>query len=442
MKKFAIHSNRTVMPHGVFDATTLIEDGIIAMCIDGPGDGLEVDIIDVGDQVLMPGLIDAHVHINEPGREEWEGFDTATKAAAAGGITTVIEMPLNSSPVTTTPEAFEEKVKAAEGQLHVNCGFWGGMVPNNVDKLEPLLNSGVLGIKAFLVDSGIPEFPNITESDLKKGMQSIARSGLPLLVHAELEVPADNDPIVDYNSYLKSRPKKWEDEAIKLLIQFCRNYKCRTHIVHLSSANSLAAIRHAKNGGLPVTVETCPHYLMFNAESIPAKDTLYKCAPPIRKLSNNENLWQAISRGEIDFITSDHSPAPPDLKHLDDHDFEAAWGGIAGLQFLLPAFWTGASERNMGLTDIARLMCQAPAEFVGLDVKGKIVPGYDADLIVWDPDKSVATSPDLIYHKHKATPYSDLKMHGSVLKTFVGGELVYEEGEFISLNAGALLRHP
>jgi len=435
----AIHSNRTVMPHGVFEATTLIENGVISMLIDGSEEGLEAEVLDVGDAVLMPGVVDPHVHINEPGRTDWEGFDTATKAAAAGGITTMIEMPLNSTPVTTSAEALEEKVKAAEGKLNVNCGFWGGIIPDNADNLEALLQSGVFGIKAFLIDSGLADFPNVSEDDLRKGISAIAKAGMPLLVHAELASQIDSAPIEDYNSFLASRPKSWEDDAIAMMIRLCAEYHCRTHIVHLSSSNSLQPIEAAKSEGLPITVETCPHYLMFNAETIPADNTLYKCAPPIREKDNNEELWKAILKGKFDFITSDHSPAPPDLKHLNDHNFEGAWGGISGLQFLLPAFWTGASARNMELTDIARLLCQAPAEFVGLDSKGKIAPGYDADIVVWDPEKKVDTSPESINHKHKATPYSDLDMRGRVLQTYVNGELVYREGEFLSLSQGKTL---
>lgn len=439
MMKFGIHSNRVIMPHGIYEATLIIEAGTISMVIDGKADSKEVGVLDVGDSILMPGVIDPHVHINEPGREDWEGFDSATRAAAAGGITTLIEMPLNADPVTTTVEALEAKINAAQGKLHVNCGFWGGIVPENVGNLEPLLQSGVFGIKAFLVDSGLNDFKNVDESDLKRGMQTIAKYDMPLLVHAEIETPFEHDDIVDYNTYLKSRPKKWEGDAIKLMIDLCRRYKCRTHIVHLSSQNALSKIRSAKNGGLPFTVETCPHYLVFNAESIPANNTLYKCAPPIREESNSEQLWQAIIRDEIDFITSDHSPAPPELKHLDDHNFKKAWGGIAGLQFLLPAFWTGASAHNIDLTTVCKLLCEAPAEFVGLSKKGKIAPGFDADLVVWDPESNVDTSPEAIHHKHKATPYSDLLMKGNVLRTYVGGELVYQDGDFPGLAKGKVL---
>jgi allantoinase len=351
-------------------------------------------------------------------------------------------MPLNATPVTTSAEALDEKIKAADGKLHVNCGFWGGLVPENADNLEPLLGSGVFGIKAFLVDSGLDDFPNVTETDLRKAMHAIAESKMPLLVHAELASNSDGAAIEDYSSFLASRPKLWEDDAIDMMIQLCAEYHCRTHIVHLSSSNSLEPIKAAKNKGLPITVETCPHYLMFNAESIPGDNTLYKCTPPIREKDNNDLLWKALSEGGFDFITSDHSPAPPNLKHLDDGNFEAAWGGIAGLQFLLPAFWTGASSRNMDLTDIARLLCQAPAEFIGLDSKGKIAAGYDADIVIWDPDKIVDTSLKCIQHKHKATPYSDLPMHGSVLQTYVNGQLVYGDGEFLSLAQGkALLKN-
>jgi allantoinase len=438
MKRFAIHSNRAVMPHGTFEATVVIEGQRVLMVIDGFADSLDCEVIDVGEHVLMPGLIDPHVHINEPGRSDWEGFDTGTRAAAAGGITTIVDMPLNSSPVTTTVEAFEKKLKATEGKLHVNCGFWGGIVPENASQLKELLGSGVLGIKAFLIDSGLDEFKMVDEGDLRKGISAIAESGLPLLAHSELISSEKKDiAINDYPSFLQSRPAKWEDDAIELLIRLTEEYMCTSHIVHLSSSGSLDQIKKAKKRGISLTVETCPHYLVFDAETIPLSDTLYKCAPPIREKENCEKLWEALNSGLIDFIASDHSPAPPELKEIDSGNYEKAWGGIAGLQFSLPAFWTGAHARGFTLNQLAELMSENPSKLLGLDAtKGKIVPGYDADLLIWSPEEKVFADESSIQHKHKSTPYSSLDMLGSVKKTFVGGDLVYDNGEFISLSVG------
>ncbi|HIA36142.1 MAG TPA: allantoinase AllB [Flavobacteriales bacterium] len=444
MKRFAIHSNRTVMPHGTFEATVVIEDQKILMVIDGLADGLDCEYIDAADHVLMPGLIDPHVHINEPGRTDWEGFDTGTRAAAAGGITTIVDMPLNSSPVTTTVEAFDKKLKASEGKLHVNCGFWGGIVPENAGQLKELLGSGVLGIKAFLIDSGLDEFKNVEERHLREGIPAITESGLRLLAHSELIKSEQNDiAITDYPSFLQSRPKQWEDDAINLLIQLTAEYNCKTHIVHLSSSGSLEQIRKAKEKGLSLTVETCPHYLVFNAEDIPPNDPFYKCAPPIRERANNEKLWEAIRSGLIDFVASDHSPAPPDLKEIESGNYQKAWGGIVGLQFLLPAFWTGAKARGLTINKLAELMCENPSKFLGLEAaKGRISPGYDADLVIWAPEEKVIVSDSSIQHKHKGTPYASLNMVGLVKKTFVSGKLVYDNGEFVSLSAGkAILRN-
>jgi len=451
MKRYAIHSNKTVLSSGIHEVTILIEDGVIVMVVDGIAKGLDYPIEDAGDLVLMPGLVDCHVHINEPGRTEWEGFDTATKAAAVGGITTLIEMPLNSNPVTTTAAAFEEKKKATRGKLHVNCGFWGGVVPDNISDLEELIESGVFGIKAFLIDSGINDFKNVTEADLRAAMPIIAQHGVPLLVHSELETdisppsegdvhPADRGVFQNYQKYLESRPKSWENNAIDLMINLCREFNCRTHIVHLSSAESIEQIKIAKKEGLPLTVETCPHYLYFNAESIADGDTRFKCAPPIRENENNDLLWEAVKEGIIDFIVTDHSPAPPELKCLDTGDFDKAWGGIAGLQFSLPAFWTKAKERGFSIEDVVRLMSENTAAFAGLGSrKGQIAPGYDADLIVWNPNEEFTVTSNSIQHRHKITPYEDEVLRGVVKQTYVKGEKVYDEGEFVSLGKGELL---
>ncbi len=441
MNRYAIHSNRAVLPGGTTEATIVVEDHKILLIIEGLADGLDCELIDAADYVLMPGVIDPHVHINEPGRTDWEGFNTGTRAAAAGGITTIVDMPLNSSPVTTTIEAFREKLKAAEGKIHVNCGFWGGIVPENTTHLEELISSGVLGIKAFLVDSGLDEFKMVNEVDLRNGIPEIAKSGLPLLAHSELiKSPQDNITITDYPSFLKSRPAKWEDDAIELLINLAEEYKCKIHIVHLSSSGALEQINRAKENGIMISVETCPHYLVFNAEKIPPNDPFYKCAPPIREEDNCNELWKALKLGLIDFIASDHSPAPPEIKEIESGNYENAWGGIAGLQFSLSAFWSGASKRGFTLDEITRLMCENPSKLLGLDnKKGKIVPGYDADLIIWNPEEKLIVQEETIQHKHKGTPYATLDMVGVVKKTFVGGSLVFDNGEFISLSAGEII---
>ncbi|MGH2553368.1 MAG: allantoinase AllB, partial [Chitinophagaceae bacterium] len=352
----AIISNRTITEGVIRRAVVLIKNGKIEDLLDELPSG-DFPVTDVGEQVLMAGIVDPHVHINEPGRTNWEGFDTATKSAIAGGITSMIEMPLNASPVTTTAKAFDQKINLTAGKLHTNCGFWGGIIPGNEKDIEPLIEKSVLGFKAFLIDSGIDEFPNVTEDDLKKTMPIIAKSGLPLLVHCEMDAgrfPALAVNNRSYQTYLSSRPKKWEDDAIALMIRLCEEYNCRTHIVHLSSAGSIEPIARAKQKGLPLTVETCQHYLYFSAEKIPDGQTEYKCAPPIREKENNEKLWQALKEGIIDFIATDHSPAPPEMKELVCGDFMKAWGGISSIQFALPALWTAAKKQKCSLNDVTK----------------------------------------------------------------------------------------
>jgi allantoinase len=388
----------------------------------------------LGDLVLMPGMIDPHVHINEPGRTEWEGFDTATRAALAGGLTTLVDMPLNSSPVTTTSDAFERKLAAASGQLHCNCGFWGGVVPGNEKEIEGLIHKGVLGFKAFLTHSGIDEFPNVTETDLHKVMPVLAYHGLPLLVHCELSEPLPpasqaGDPR-SYQHYLASRPPKWEDDAIALLIRLCSAYQCRTHIVHLSSAGSIPQILRAKEKGLPLTVETAQHYLYFSAEEIPDGQTSFKCAPPIRSRQNNEQLWDALLSGLIDFVATDHSPAPPSMKAVESGDLMQAWGGIASIQFALSALWTAARKRGCKV-DALRSWChEGPATLIGeSDRRGRIARGYVADLAAWDPEASFVVREEDILHRHKVTPYLGERLWGRVQACWLEGVLVYEEGQ-------------
>ncbi len=426
----ALHSTRVITSKGVIEATLILGDGKILEVLAGRVEGGGIPFESVGDKVVMPGVIDAHVHINEPGRTGWEGFETATKAAAAGGITTLIEMPLNASPVTTTMDAFKLKLEAAKGKLHVNCGFYGGVIPGNIKDLDGLLNAGVFGIKAFLTHSGIDEFPNVTEADLRKALPILKKLGAKLLVHCELE-SANAQHVTDprgYANYLASRPPHWETDAIALMIRLSEEFDVHVHIVHVSAAEALPLIRDAKKRGLRITAETCPHYLVFCAEEIPDGATEFKCAPPIRERANNELLWEALKDGTLDFVATDHSPAPPDIKEQQSGDFMKAWGGIAGLQFLLPAFWTGAKKRGFSLGDVARLLCTAPAGFLGLKQKGRIAPGCDADLVIWDPEASFVVKEEDIQHRHKLTPYVGMTLFGVVERTVAGGGAVFATG--------------
>ncbi len=438
----AIHSKRIIVKDGITDATILINKGKIEDIIKGMPENYSGEIIDAGNKIIMAGIIDPHVHINEPGRTEWEGFDTATRAAIAGGITTLIDMPLNASPVTTTARAFDEKIASAKNKLHTNCGFWGGIVPGNEDEIEKLIDKGVFGFKALLTHSGIDEFPNVNEACLRKVMPVIARHHLPLLVHCELdsfkmEAAGDN---TSYKNYLSSRPKKWEDDAIALMIRLCEAYYCRVHIVHLSSANSIEQIAKAKQQGLPLTVETAQHYLFFNAEEIPDGATQFKCAPPIREKENNDLLWQALKEGIIDFAATDHSPATPDLKETKSGNFMKAWGGIASLQFALPVLWTAAKERSCSIIDMAKWLSENPAKLTGQEKnKGKIAIGLDADIIIWDDEKEFIVSENTIHFKNKITPYLSKKLSGVVEQTYLGGLKAYSDGCFSALNKGKII---
>ena len=445
----AIYSRRVVTSKGIKEAIIFIKNGKIVEITEGvlPTDNHIKRLENLGDLVIMPGLIDAHVHINEPGREDWEGFDTATRAAAAGGITSLIEMPLNASPVTTTVAAFNEKIAATQGKLHVNCGFYGGLVPYNYADLPDLMRSGVFGIKCFLTHSGIDEFPNVSEADLKKAMPLIAASGLPLLVHAELDSPHTKQVFfqkhpTSYQAYLKSRPKTWENRAIKMMLRLCEATNCRTHIVHLSSADLVSTLKNAKKY-LPLTVETTPQYLCFSAEEIPDAMTVFKCAPPIRERANNDKLWAALRDGTLDFIASDHSPAPPALKEIASGNLAKAWGGISGLQFTLPVVWTAAQERGFSIEDMARLLSENPAKFLGLAHKGRIEKGCDADLVIWNPEADCMIEEENIHHRHKITPYlsenSARLLRGQVMQTYVNGEKVFDNGAFVSLKKGQVL---
>ncbi|MBV9214738.1 MAG: allantoinase AllB, partial [Acidobacteria bacterium] len=382
-----IRSKHVILPDGIRPAAFTMADGKISSV--GDWDDVAGELMDAGDLVVIPGNVDAHVHVNEPGRTEWEGFATATRAAAAGGVTTIVDMPLNSIPPTTTLAGFEEKLASAEGQCTVDVAFWGGVVPGNTDELAPLVERGVRGFKCFLIHSGVDEFPHVTEDDLRIAMPEIARLDSVLLVHAETPAPieaaavmlADKDPRA-YETFLASRPRQSENEAIELMIRLCRDTGCRVHIVHLSSGDACEMLRDSKAEGLPISAETCPHYLTFTAEEIPDRATQYKCCPPVREAENRDKLWSAIADGTIEMVVSDHSPCTPALKLLEDGDFLAAWGGISALQFGLPVMWTNLRDRGYDTADLTRLMSSAPARLAGLDHrKGKLAAGYDADLV-------------------------------------------------------------
>ena len=403
------------------------------------------------ESIIMPGLVDTHVHINEPGRTEWEGFATATRAAAAGGVTTLVDMPLNCIPPTTTLDGFQAKLAAAHDQCHIDVGFWGGVVPGNTHELAPLFESGVVGFKCFLVHSGVDEFPNVTEKDLRDAMPELARLGAVLIVHAELPGPiesacrvaqSDSDPR-RYETFLKERPRAAENEAVELMIRLSRETGTRVHIVHHSSGQALPMLRKAKATDVKITAETCPHYLYFAAEDIPDGATQYKCCPPIRERENREQLWQALDDGTIDMVVSDHSPCPPDLKCRDTGDFLKAWGGISSLQLRLPVMWTEAKKRGYSIGDLAEWLCRAPAKLVGLDQrKGAIAVGYDADIVIWNPDKECRVEPETIHHRHQLTPYEGEVLKGTIEKTFLRGQIVYDGGDFCSEPLGTLLRRP
>lgn len=432
MFDLAIKGSRIITPDGMQPAVVLIKDGLIADVVTViPGEAVR-KILDIHDHVLMPGITDPHVHINEPGRTEWEGFTTATRAALASGITTLVDMPLNAHPVTTNVAALEAKIRAAN--LFTNCGYWGGVVPGNIDELEPLIAKGVLGFKAFLTHSGIDDFPNVREEDLRKAMPIIAKHGLPLLVHCELSTPMPASVVGTYSAYLESRPAEWEENAIALMIRLCEEYHCRVHIVHLSAAAALPQIIKAKATGLPLTAETAQHYLYFHAAGIPEGNMAFKCAPPIRSRENNELLWMALKSGIIDMVATDHSPSPADLKK---GGYADAWGGISSLQLALPALWTAARERAVPLTRIAQWLCSAPALLAGTHTyKGKIARGYDADLVVWNPEQSFTVIPENLQHKHPITPYANETLYGVVLQTYLKGVKVYDQGLYTAAPQG------
>jgi allantoinase len=439
MREKIIYSERCWVDGQLQPATVWIEDDIIIKVQKQLRRNSD-DVFNTGNKILMPGVIDAHVHVNEPGRTDWEGFDTATRAAAAGGITTIVDMPLNASPVTITLPALQQKLASTTDKLHVNCGFYGGLVTESESELEALINGGILGVKAFLTHSGIDEFPNVTASEIDQIMPLLKKYNLPLLVHCELSDEDHNQAHsvhpTSYNAYLSSRPKEWENKAIQMMIDLCRKHNCKTHIVHVSSAEALERIKKAKQEDLPLTAETCPHYIFFNSEEIPDAKTIYKCAPPIRGKENNEQLKRALADGTLDFIASDHSPAPPSIKEIESGNFQKAWGGIAGLQFLLPTSWTSLKQ-EMNLENFIPLLTEHPAQFLNINhKKGFIKEGYDADLVVWLPEESFTVKEESILHKHKISPYVSRTLFGKVYDTYVNGEHVFGNDKLIHKNHG------
>lgn len=445
-----IRGQRVVIETGERPAAIHIKNGVIFAITNFDDVPPGANIRETGQSVVMPGLVDTHVHINEPGRTEWEGFTSATRAAAAGGITTIIEMPLNSIPSSNTAAALREKVAAAAGKLSMDVGFWGGVVPGNADQLAPLWEAGAFGFKCFLVPSGTDEFASVDPEDLREALPTLAALRAPLLAHAELPGPihraakeSAKEPAQSprkHSAWLAARPREAENEAIALLVSCAREFKTRIHIVHVSSSDALPLLRQAHADKLAITSETCPHYLTFCSEEIPDAATEFKCAPPIRERENNENLWQALGDGTIDMIATDHSPCPPAMKLPAEGDFLRAWGGIASLQLSLAAVWTQARARGYSVAHMANWLCTNPARLAGIENrKGSIAVGCDADIAIWNPDATFTVDPERLHHRHKITPYAGRELHGVVETTFLRGRAVFDRGEFPSLPHGQVL---
>jgi allantoinase len=376
------------------------------------------------DEVLLPGLVDTHVHVNEPGRTEWEGFATATRAAAAGGVTTLLDMPLNSIPPTLDADALAVKRAAAQGQCAVDVGFWGGAVPANLGNLAPLLDAGVFGVKCFLPDSGVEEFPALGTDGLLRASEELAGLDGLLLVHAEDPAVLAVAPAAggrSYGGFVASRPAAAEDVAVGAVLDAARRTGARVHVVHLSSAGALPAIAEAKAEGVRVTVETCPHYLVLCAEEVPDGNTSFKCCPPVRDQANRDGLWRGLAEGVIDLVVSDHSPCTADLKRLDTGDFGTAWGGISSLQLGLPLVWTEARRRGHELADVVRWMSTGPAALASLATKGTLRAGAAADLVVVAPEEAMVVDPEALQHRNRVTPYAGARLTGVVRRTWLGG---------------------
>ncbi|GGM07734.1 allantoinase AllB [Dactylosporangium sucinum] len=424
---FTLRSKQVHLPQGPRPATLTVDGERIAAIgpYDAPCD------TDLADLALLPGLVDTHVHVNEPGRTEWEGFATATRAAAAGGVTTIVDMPLNSLPPTTSVAALREKQAAAAGQCFVDVGFWGGAVPGNAGDLPALHEAGVFGFKSFLVDSGVPEFPPLDAAGL--GLAFAAVDAL-FVVHAEDPAalrPAP--PSRAYADFLASRPPAAEVSAVGTALSAAATAGARVHILHLSAADALRLLRQAREDGVRASAETCPHYLTLDGLAVPDGATEFKCCPPIRDPGNQDGLWAGLADGTISIVVSDHSPSTPALKRRDSGDFAAAWGGIASLQLGLPVMWTAARERGFTLADVVRWMSTGPADLVGLRTKGRLVVGADADLVAFDPTGSFVVDPSRLYHRHPVTPYAATPLSGVVHRTWLRGAPVGDDprGRFL-----------
>jgi allantoinase len=426
-------ARRAITELGEVDRAIGVKDGTIVAIepYDAPLEAAREEVLG-DDAVLLPGLVDTHVHVNEPGRTEWEGFETATRAALAGGVTTIVDMPLNSIPPTTTVEALRLKRKAAEGAVYVDTGFWGGAIPGNLADLRGLHDAGVFGFKCFLLHSGVDEFPHLTPGELAEVLRLLHSCGALLIVHAEDSDAIDHAPGAAgelYRDFLASRPRGAENLAIARVIELARWTRARVHILHLSSSDALPMIESARRDGVAVTVETCPHYLSFSAEQVPDGATQFKCCPPIREAANRELLWEGLRRGAIDCVVSDHSPCTPELKRFDTGDFGVAWGGIASLQLGLPAVWTQARQRGFTLVDVVRWMAERPAALAGMTRKGRIAVGHDADFAVFAPDDAAVVDVARLHHKHPITPYAGRPLAGVVHATWLRGNEIDVAGE-------------
>ncbi|CAM5676501.1 putative Allantoinase [Streptomyces afghaniensis 772] len=440
--ELVLRSTRVITPEGTRAASVAVAAGTITAVLPYDAPVPETARLeDLGDHVLLPGLVDTHVHVNDPGRTEWEGFWTATRAAAAGGITTLVDMPLNSLPPTTTVAHLRTKQQVAADKAHIDVGFWGGALPDNVKDLRPLHEAGVFGFKAFLSPSGVDEFPHLERDPLARAMAEIAAFDGLLIVHAEdprLLASAPQQPGPRYADFLASRPRDAEDTAIAQLIREAKALQARVHVLHLSSSDALPMIAEARAEGVRITVETCPHYLTLTAEEVPDGASEFKCCPPIREAANQDLLWQALADGTIDCVVTDHSPSTADLK---TDDFATAWGGISGLQLSLPAVWTEARRRGHGLEDVVRWMSTRTSELVGLDDrKGAIAAGRDADFAVLAPDETFTVDPAALQHRNHVTAYAGRTLYGVVKSTWLRGQRIVADGEFTEPKGQLLTR--
>ena len=428
----AIYSKRVYILDQLIEAAVVIDNGIIVDIVSKDNLPAHCSFVDYGDLIIMPGLVDTHVHINEPGRTDWEGFNTATQAAAAGGITTVIDMPLNCIPVTTTIDAVNAKKACLKNQMWVDIGFHGGVIPNNHEDLFSMMKAGLNSFKAFMIDSGVEEFPASDKITLEKAMPILAEGNATLLVHAELD---NNEEFnvqdkSSYQEFLNSRPDSWEVDAIAEIINLSEKHNCKVHIVHLSSAKAIELIQQAQDKGIKVTSETCPHYLTLSSETIPDGDGRYKCCPPIRDSDNQDNLWKGLETGTIDFIVSDHSPCTPALKKLEQQNLWEAWGGISSLQFGLSLIWTAIQKRGYGIIELVKWMCERPSVLVQLENrKGKIKKGFQADFVIWNPETEHTIDKKEILFKNKMSAYEQHKVLGVIEQTILACKVIFDKNK-------------